>query len=118
MFGFSMARFFDRARLTRIADGLAVAMAVSLPWSTSATSILIVLWLLALIPALDWADIRREMMMAAGGLPVLLVLLGALGMLWADVTLLERWRGLDSFLKLMVILHHAYCFWLSHPSLR
>jgi O-antigen ligase len=33
----------------------------------------------------------------------LLVLLGIAGMLWADVTLLERWKGLDSFLKLLAI---------------
>ena len=56
----------------RIADGLAVAVAVSLPWSTSATSILVVLWLLALIPTLDWANVRRELLTPAGGLPVLL----------------------------------------------
>ena len=63
---------FDRARLARIADGLAVAVAVSLPWSTSATGILVVLWLLALIPTLDWAEVRRELATPAGGLPVLL----------------------------------------------
>ena len=33
----------------------------------------------------------------------MLVLLGIAGMLWADVTWLERWRGLDSFLKLLAI---------------
>ena len=37
-------------RLGQIADGLVTAVAVSLPWSTSATSILIVLWLIALGP--------------------------------------------------------------------
>ena len=94
---------FDRAKLARLADGLAVAVAASLPWSTSATGILVVLWLLALIPTLDWTDVRRELATPAGGLPVLLFLLGALGMLWADVTLLERWKGLDSFFKLLVI---------------
>lgn len=93
----------DRERLARLADGLVVAVAVSLPWSTSATSILVVLWLLALIPTLDWADLRREFLTPAGGLPVLLVVLGALGMAWADVSLVERWKGLESFLKLLVI---------------
>ena len=33
-----VANMFDRTRLAPIADGLAVAVAVSLPWSTSATS--------------------------------------------------------------------------------
>ena len=87
----------------RISDGLMVAVAVSLPWSTSATGILLVLWLLALFPTLKWSDVRRELMAPAGGLPVLLFLLGVLGMTWADVTLLERWKGLDGFCKLLVI---------------
>ena len=93
----------DRAQLLRIADWLVVAAAVSLPWSTSATGILLVVWLLALVPTLDWPGLRRELMTPAGGLPVLLFLLGVLGMLWADVSLLERWKGLDSFFKLLVI---------------
>ena len=103
MSGLSIAGNINRARLADIADGLLIAVAVSLPWSTSATSILSVLWLLALIPTLEWSDVRRELATPAGGLPVLLFLLGALGMLWADVSLLERWKGFDSFLKLLVI---------------
>src|SRR6266536_494118 len=76
----SLAASLNRTRLVPIADGLAVA--VSLPWSTSATSILIVLWLIAVVPTLDVASVRREAMTPAGGLPALLWALGALGMLW------------------------------------
>src|SRR4029077_5156048 len=101
MAGFSKG--FTQEKFASIADGLVVALAVSLPWSTSATSILAVFWLLALIPTLRWADIGREVSALAGGLPVLLVVLGVVGMLWTDVTLLERWKGLDSFLKLLAI---------------
>ena len=93
--------FLDRARLMRAADWLVIAIAVSLPWSTSATGILVVVWLIVLIPTLDWADVRRELLTPAGGLPVLLVALGALGMLWADVALFARWRGFEAFLKLL-----------------
>lgn len=93
----------DRAQLSRIADGLVIAVAVALPWSTSATGILLVLWLLVLIPTLDWPNVRRELMTPAGGLPVLLVLLGVVGTAWADVSLVERWKGLDSFFKLLAI---------------
>ena len=92
-----------RERLLRLADVLVVAVAVSLPWSTSATSILVVLWLVAAVPSLDWGDLRRELTTPAGGLPVLLVALGASGMLWADVSLIERWHGMDSFLKLLAL---------------
>src|ERR1035437_1300768 len=103
MSALSIASHLDRTRLAKIADGLAVAVAGSLPWSTSVTGILLVLLLLALIPTLDWADLRRELLTAAGGLPVLLVALGVLGMAWADVSLAERWGGVGSFFKLLVI---------------
>jgi len=96
-------KLIDRARLVKTADWLAVAVASSLPWSTSGTAILVVLWLVTFIPTLDWTNARSELWTFAGGLPVLLVLLGALGMLWADVGLAERWDGLASFLKLLVI---------------
>src|SRR5665647_35621 len=103
MAGASILNRFDAARLARLTDGLAVAVAASLPWSTSATGVLIVLWLIALIPTLNWANLRRELVTPAGGLPVLLFLLGVLGMLWADVAWIERWKGVESFLKLATI---------------
>ena len=99
----SIASRLDWARLAKIADGLAVAVAVSLPWSTSATSILLAVWLIALIPTLEWSDLRRELLSAVGGLPVLLFLLGVVGMTWADATWHERWGGLSGFLRLLVI---------------
>lgn len=92
-----------RERLARIADGLVAAVAVSLPWSTSATAILIVLWLIALVPTLDAASVRREVLSPAGGLPVLLWALGVAGMLWADVSFKERLTGLSGFHKLLLI---------------
>ncbi|MGP0088931.1 MAG: O-antigen ligase family protein [Xanthobacteraceae bacterium] len=92
-----------RVDFARLADGLAVAVAVSLPWSSSATAILLVLWLLALLPTLDWASLRRELIHPAGGLPVLLFAIAALGTLWADVPWPERFGGLDSFARLLVI---------------
>jgi O-antigen ligase len=92
-----------RERVARIADGLVAAAAVSLPWSTSATSILIVLWLIALVPTLDAASVRREVLSPAGALPLLLWGLGVAGMLWADVSFKERLSGLSGFHKLLLI---------------
>lgn len=94
---------FDRARLARVADWLAVGVAVAMPWSISASQILTAAWLLALIPTLDAAEIRRELRGAAGGLPVLLWLLALAGMLWANVPWSERYAGLEGFHKLLVI---------------
>lgn len=99
----SLTRAFDRARAERVADGLAVALAVSLPWSTSASGILAAVWAIAVVPTLDWPETRRILLSAAGGLPVLLVLLGVAGMAWADVSWVERWGGVGSFVKLLAI---------------
>jgi len=97
------AKRLDRQNLEQLAGWLAVAVAVSLPWSTSATSILIVLWLLAVLATLDVAALRRELLSAAGGLPVLLWLLAVAGMLWADVPWSERYAGLSGFNRLLTI---------------
>src|SRR5262245_413626 len=98
-----IGRALDRERLAMLADWLAVAVAVALPWSTTVSETFIILWLLALLPTLSFADLRRELSSAAGGLPALLWLAGALGMLWAHVSWYERFAGLGGFHKLLVI---------------
>jgi O-antigen ligase len=57
-----------RARLVLVADWLAAAVAASLPWSTSVSGILIALWLIAVLPTLDAASVRRELRSPARGL--------------------------------------------------
>lgn len=59
-------KVIDRERLTRLADGLAIALAASLPWSTSATSIIAALWLAAFIPTLDRQALCRVLATSAG----------------------------------------------------
>jgi O-antigen ligase len=98
-----IAERFDRALMARIADGLAAAVAVSLPWSTSATGILVAAWLIVALPTLDLATLRRTVLTPAGGLPVLLWLAAAVGMVWGDASLAERLGGLGSFHKLLVL---------------
>ena len=94
---------FDRTSLQWLADWLAVGVALALPWSTSLASIFIVAWLLAVLPTLDMAALKRELLTPAGGLPVLLWGLGLIGMMWADVDWVARYRGFDSFNRLLVI---------------
>lgn len=93
----------DRAKFMRLADFFTAALAASLPWSTSATGIIAVLWLLAAVPTLDLPSLRRVCLTSAGCLPLILVGLGAAGMLWADVSWAERFNGLSSFFKLLFI---------------
>lgn len=98
------ANFLDLRRWEHLADLLAVALAVSLPWSTSITGICVVLWLIALLPTLNIAGLRHVVATPAGGLPVLFWLLALIGMVWAfDVPMAERWGGLTSLFKLLVI---------------
>ena len=94
---------FDRAFFILLADWLAVGVAVTLPWSTSATGIFIALWLVVALATMDAAALKRELVTPAGGLPVLLWCLGAVGMLWADVDWSARFNGLDGFDRLLVI---------------
>jgi O-antigen ligase len=93
----------DRKSISWIADCAAVLVAAALPWSTSATSILLIVWVVTVIPALNLTAIWREVKSLVGGLPVLLWLLAVVGMLWADVSWTERFAGLSSFHRLLVI---------------
>src|SRR5262249_53330747 len=103
MTALSLSARLDDAFLRRLADWLVVLIAVALPWSITATAICIVAWLLAVLPTLDVGSIRREIESAAGGLPVVLWCLGLIGMLWADVSWTERFQGLGSFHRLLII---------------
>jgi O-antigen ligase len=102
--GIAASGLLKRERLMLAADGLAVAVVVSLPWSTSAATISGWLLLVVLIPTFDLASIRRVLFQPAGGLPVLLWVLALAGMLWAfDLPMMERYGGLRSFQKLLFI---------------
>jgi O-antigen ligase len=94
---------FDRSSLMRLADWAAVAVAVALPWSTTAVGVAIAAWLLVLLPSLDADSVKRALTSRAGGFAVILWGLGVIGMLWADVSWHERFVGLNSFHRLLAI---------------
>ncbi len=93
----------DRPTLAKLADWAAVAVAVALPWSTSAVGIAIAVWLVILLPSLNADSLKRTLATPAGGVPVLLWCLGVIGMLWADVSWHDRFAGLGSFHRLLAI---------------
>jgi len=102
---------FDWKQFGWLADYFAVALAVSLPWSTSATAIIAGLWFAAFLPTLDLVSFRRIIFSLAGGIPVLFVMFGVIGVLWADVSWADRFNGVGSFIKFLFIplfLHQFY----------
>jgi hypothetical protein len=103
MTALSRTPHFNRAVFLPLADWFAVGVAVALPWSTSATGVLIVFWLVVVLVTMDPGALKRELLTPAGGLPILLWCLGALGMLWADVNWTARLGGLDGFVRLLAI---------------
>jgi O-antigen ligase len=103
MVRFSRFAHFDRSSLMRLADWAAVAVAVALPWSTSAVGIAIAVWLVVLLPSLDADSLKRALATPAGGFAVILWCLGVVGTLWADVSWHDRFAGLDSFHRLLAI---------------
>lgn len=93
-----------RQKLSVAADYFVLGAAVTLPWSTGATSALLALWALSLIFSNKASKISDELRTAAGLFPVALWLLAGFGLLWAeDVTWSDRLRGGTEFNRLLAI---------------
>ena len=93
----------ERARLAPLADRLAIAAAVTLPWSVTASSIAIIVWLLVVLPTLDWWALRRSFSIPAGAMPVLLLLLAIVGVTWSSATPVEQFGSIKIFARLLII---------------
>ncbi len=93
----------DRQNWSRAADWLAAAVAAALPWSTTATAILTVLWAIALVPTVRMDELRETLAQPAAYLPIALVAFAALGLAWGVAPSGERLRGLEPFAKFLAI---------------
>ncbi|WP_312015259.1 hypothetical protein [Bradyrhizobium liaoningense] len=85
------------------ADLLAAGIAASLPWSTTATSIFVGLWLLVVTPTIDWGDYARRLRQPAYALPFLVLLLALVGTLWSDDAWADRLHAAKPVAKLVII---------------
>jgi O-antigen ligase len=92
------------------ADVLAIMTAAALPWSTSAPAIFIALFLLMMVPSLDWRAYARHLAHPACALPLLFVLLAVVGVVWSDAPWFARLHGISPTLKLLLIPALLYHF--------
>lgn len=105
------------AALFRAADVLAVLIAASLPWSTTAPSIFIGLFLLAVTPTIDWRDYARRLMQPALALPFAFLLLALIGTLWSGGAWADRLHAIKPVAKLVLIPLLLYHFSRSERGL-
>jgi O-antigen ligase len=85
-------------------------VAASLPWSTSAVSILIVVWFFVLSPTIEPRSFLLSIRRAACWLPFAFFALAVVGMLWADGSWLVKVQGLSPVAKLLVLPFLFYHF--------
>lgn len=97
------ANLADRQRWAWCADWLAVAVAAALPWSTSATLILIAAWLVSWVGSRNFQGGRDELLTLAGGLPIALAAFGDVALLWANVPWPELADGWSALYKFVVV---------------
>jgi O-antigen ligase len=94
----------------RSLDILAAVTAASLPWSTSVPAILIVLWLVILIPTIDWDIFVGDLAHPACALPLAFVALAIVGVLWTEGTWEAAQHGIKPVAKLLLIPFLLYHF--------
>jgi O-antigen ligase len=99
----TVGRFLDRTRVQQAADWLAVAVAVSLPWSTSITGILVAFWCLAVVPTLDLRSLRWGVTIPAAAIPVALFVYGVIGMAWGGASFEDQWGSIKPTLRLLAL---------------
>ncbi len=90
------------ARILNV-DLLAVLIALLLPWSTSGVSIAGVLWIIALIPAIELRAFLRSLMRPVCALPIAFFALALVGTLWSDASWGARLYAVSPTAKLLML---------------
>jgi len=90
------------ARILNV-DLLAVLIAIMLPWSTSGVAIAVVLWVVALVPTIEWRALLRSLMRPVSALPIAIFVLALLGTLWSDASWSARLYAIGPTAKLLML---------------
>jgi len=96
-------RILDRARFAQAADWLAVAVAASLPWSTSVSGILIGIWVACIVPTLDLRSLRWAIAVPAAAIPLALFAWGVIGMAWGGASFEDQWGSIKPTLRFLAL---------------
>ncbi|UGA46562.1 O-antigen ligase family protein [Bradyrhizobium quebecense] len=103
-------RWRDRVRVwsgsaayVRATDALIALAAASLPWSTTALAVFMLLWLIAVIPIIDWEQFILDLAQPAFALPIALVALALMGLAWSETSWAERLQGIKPLSKLLLL---------------
>jgi O-antigen ligase len=90
------------ARIFNI-DVLTVLIALLLPWSTTGVVIVAVLWVIALVPAIEVGPFLRSLARPICVLPIALFALALAGTLWSDASWGERLYAVGPTVKLLML---------------
>jgi O-antigen ligase len=88
---------------SRCIDILAATMAASLPWSTTATGILVALWIVVFVPTIDCDEFSLNLSRATCALPLAFFALAIVGVLWSEAPWSASLHGINPVSKLPVI---------------
>src|ERR1700753_212357 len=77
--------------------------AFALPWSTTAVSVVLAIWLISLLPTINLRAFLACLKRPESYLPIAFFALALLGMLWTDDTWAVRFLGLHPVFKLLAI---------------
>ena len=121
--GFSVVRTRDqfwtatRSRFWRASvDVYPMLIAASIPWSTTAVIVFLVIWFVVLLPTIELEPFGRVVRTPAALVPVALVALAVAGTLWADGPWSSRWQGVGPAAKLLVLPFLLYHFGRSNHA--
>jgi O-antigen ligase len=98
------------------ADLYPALAAFALPWSTTAVSVLLAVWLIVLLPTIGLRAFLTSLKRPESFLPIAFFALALLGMLWTDDSWAVRIQGLHPVFKLLAIPLLLYHFERSRRS--
>jgi O-antigen ligase len=93
----------DPVAWAKTADIVTVLIALSLPWSTSLVGIFAGIWLVTVVPTLDFRAFLQSLKRPICTLPIVLFALALVGTLWSDAPWGARIYALSPATKLLVL---------------